>query len=152
MKHAIAYLLIFAIVSALAACAKIRNREELDSKDIQQIRNLKLLNLHEEIYQLYSNAPFRKSDAGNFYSTERIANYWLDSNKRKNQVNSAYYHVIAHIDTVYLDRTLTYLSYMTITRKDGSNFRVYAGGKKPAVKAFFEQAIAHWKASACPCK
>lgn len=137
------------VIFTFTSCNKIYTGEELDSKTIQQINRLGLLNQNEKIYQFYSNAPFRKANAGNFYSSQRIAGYWLDDRKERTQVNFAYYSSIARIDTTYLDKSLTYVSYLTITRKDGSHFKVYVGGKKPAVRTFFRNAIMHWKASTC---
>lgn len=144
-------LLLLTPAALVFSCTKIRTGEELTPAQLRQLRQLGLLNSHERVYQFYSNAPFREASAGNFYSTERIASYWLDADKRKTRVDFAYYRAIARIDTSYLDKTLTYLSYLTITRRDGSSFRVYAGGKKPAVRAFFEQATAQWRASAHLC-
>jgi hypothetical protein len=145
-------MLVLATTIALSACNKIYDGEQLSSKTINRLKSLKLLNSRERIYQFYSNAPSKAAGAGNFYSTERIAHYWLDDDKRKHEVGFAYYKDIAHIDTVYLTKTLTYISYMVITRKDGSQFRVYVGGKKPQVRTFFEHAVAHWKAATCSSK
>lgn len=142
-------ILLLIVSASLLGCSKVYNGEQLSLKTVNRLQILGLLNPGEKIYQFYSNAPNEAAGAGNFYTTERIAHYWLAGDKQKTQVNFAYYQDIARIDTVYLDKALTYVSYMVITRKDGSHFQVYVGGKKPVVSAFFEHATAHWKAAVC---
>ena len=143
------FLLALVVSAGLSGCEKIYDGDRLSPKTSQRLRHIGLLHPGEKIYQFYSNAPNKAAGAGNFYTTERIAHYWLDDNKRKTQVQSAYYKDIVRIDTMPLDKALTYVSYMVVTKKDGSHFQVYVGGKKPAVSAFFEHAIAHWKAATC---
>jgi hypothetical protein len=132
---------------AVSSCEKVYPGYQLSKKTIQRLHHLGLLDADERVYEFYTNVPDKAAGAGNFYTTKRLANYWLDSDKRKNQLNSAYYSEIARIDTMYLDKSLTYISYMTVTKKDSSHFRVFVGGKKPIVRSFFEHAIAHWRAS-----
>jgi hypothetical protein len=144
-----ARLLLLLASFCFVSCEKVYNGEQLSSKTLNRLHSLGLLAPDENIYQFYSNAPNKAAGAGNFYTTQRIANYWLDGDKQKTQINFAYYKDIARIDTVYLDKALTYISYMVVTRKDGSHFQVYVGGKKPVVSSFFEHIIAHWKAATC---
>lgn len=137
------------VASSLGGCEKVYNGEQLSTKTLQRLQRLGLLKPGERVYQFYSNAPNQAAGAGNFYTSERIAQYWLDDDKRKTQLNFAYYKDIARLDTTYLDEALTYVSYLVVTRKDGSQFRVYVGGKKPTVSAFFDHATAHWRAATC---
>lgn len=141
--------ILLTVSAGLSGCSKVYSGEQLSLKTVKRLQNLGLLNPGERIYQFYSNAPNEAAGAGNFYTTQRIAQYWLASDKRKTEVNFAYYQDIVRIDTLYLDKALTYVSYMVVTRKDGSHFQVYVGGKKPVVSAFFEHATAHWKAAVC---
>jgi hypothetical protein len=141
--------LLLLITSSLAGFSKVYNGEQLSPKTLQRLQYLGLLNPGERVYQFYSNAPNQAASAGNFYTSKRIAQYWLDDDKRKTQLNFAYYKDIARLDPTYLDKTLTYVSYLVVTRKDGSQFRVYVGGQKPTVSAFFDHAIAHWRAATC---
>lgn len=131
----------------VSSCEKVYPGYRLSETTIQRLRNLGLLDSNERVYEFYTNAPNKAAGAGNFYTTKRLAHYWLPSDKRKTQLNSAYYAEIARIDTTYLDKSLTYISYMTITKKDSSRFQVFVGGKKPVVRSFFEHAIAHWRAA-----
>ncbi|WP_151088351.1 hypothetical protein [Hymenobacter baengnokdamensis] len=149
--HFIVSPLLWALPAAgcLFSCNKVYEGEQLSPKTSQRLQRLGLLNPGEKIYQFYSNAPNKAAGAGNFYTSERIAQYWLDDDKQKTQLSFAYYKDITRIDTTYLDKTLTYISYMVITRKDGSQFQVYVGGNKLVVSAFFEHSIAHWKAATC---
>jgi hypothetical protein len=143
------WLVVLVATGSLSGCSKVYDGEQLSSKTLARLQRIGLLNPGEKIYQFYSNAPTQAAGAGNFYTSQRIAQYWLASDKRKTQLNFAYYKDIARLDTVYLAEALTYVSYMVVTRKDGSHFRVYVGGTKPTVSSFFEHATAHWRAATC---
>jgi hypothetical protein len=144
-----ALVIVLFATTGLLGCEKIYTGEQLAPRTIKRLQQLRLLNPQEKVYQFYTNAPNKAAGAGSFYTTERIASYWLDKDKRKTQIHFAYYKDIARIDTIYLDKALTYVSYMTVLKRDGSRFQVYVGGKKPIVSAFFEHAMAHWQAAAC---
>ncbi|MBN8685745.1 MAG: hypothetical protein J0M10_01960 [Chitinophagales bacterium] len=132
-------------ITILLSCTnqKIETGQTLKKETTDLIRSLGLLNEGEQIIQYYSN--YKPSRAGSFFTTKRIAHYWLDDNdKSKNDTSSAFYPEIAAIDTTYAVRD-TYAQYMTITKKDSSQFNLYVDGKKHEVRSFFEEAILTWK-------
>jgi hypothetical protein len=138
--------LLLTLATLFVSCSHIHNGKELSSREIQQIKEIGLLNPQEKIYQFYSNAPFNKTNAGNFYSTERIAHYWLDDNKRKTQVNFAYYRDIKRITTTYNPHGDFVIPFITVIKKDSTQFNVYVEGDKSDVKFFFDSCFLHWRA------
>ena len=127
----------------LCSCKnKIETNETLSKKDIQQIQKLNLLDKDEKIYQFYSE--FKNNVAGNFYTDNRMASYWLDEHDTlKNKIEFAYYKDIIKLDTTYFAGT-TYCPYLLVTRKDSSNFKVCVEGKKSEITTFFIDAINKW--------
>jgi hypothetical protein len=102
-----------------------------------------LLDRDEVIYKFYSE--FKNDRAGNFFTNKRIAKYWIDSrHKEKNEISFAFYPDIKSIDTVFY-AGLTYCPYMLITRRDNTQFKVCADGKKSEIKSFFEDAMKLWR-------
>ena len=127
----------------LISCNRIENSKTLDKEDLIYIKNLKLLENGETINNFYSE--YKKKVAGNFYTNRRVATYWIDERSpKKNEINFAYYKDILKIDTVY-NVGLTYTPYISITKIDGSTFKVSVNGNKEEVKNFFEGVIKEWK-------
>jgi len=88
------------ILLLLISCNKIENSKTLDKKDVGYIKSLGLLEDDETIYGFYSQ--FKNSIAGNFFTNQRLASYWIDKrNSKRNIVKFAYYNEIIKIDTVY---------------------------------------------------
>jgi len=139
------YILASILLTSLIACKneKIETGQTLKKETLDLIKSLGLLDDNEQILKYYSN--FEKEKAGNFFTTKRIAHYWLDNHdNEKSDTSFALYKDIAHIDTLY-EVPDTFAPYMTITRKDSSKFRIYIGGKEEEMKSFFEEAIMTWK-------
>ncbi len=133
------------ILLLIISCNKIENGKTLDKKDIEYNKSLKLLEVDETLYGFYSE--FKNSVAGNFFTDQRIASYWIDErNSKKNIVKFAYYNEIIKIDTVY-NVGATYCPYMLVTKANNSTFKVYVDGDKKEIIAFFEGAIQEWKKS-----
>jgi hypothetical protein len=121
---------------------KIETSDTLSKQDIELIQKLKLLDKDERIYKFYSE--FKKNVAGNFYTEKRIASYWLDEHDTsKNKIEFAYYKDIIKIDTTYFAGA-TYCSYLLVTRKDNSNFKICVEGEKLEITEFFNDAINKW--------
>jgi hypothetical protein len=140
MKTAYGFSLL--LIIAACGCYKIRSGDSLSKDNIAYIQGLGLLDKDEHIIQFYSNFKFKA--AGNFYTDKRIAHYWLEAEKPEEcDTSFAYYQNIRAIDTVYYAGA-TYSPYMEITRTNGSKFKVYGGGEKPELKAFFEGAMKLW--------
>jgi hypothetical protein len=139
------YILFILLSATLFSChnQKIESGETLQKETTDLIRSLGMLGENELIIKYYSN--YEQSKAGNFFTTKRIAHYWLDDNHpEKNDTSFAFYSDIAYIDTFYKVPD-TYAPYMTITRKDSTKFNVYVEASKSELKSFFEDALLTWK-------
>lgn len=131
----------------LLSCSnqKIETGQTLKKETADIIRSLGLLGDSEQIIQFYSN--YEQSKAGSFFTNKRIAHYWLDDNdKNKNDTSYAFYPDIVAIDTTVTVPD-TFAPYLTVTKKDSSQFRLYVEGRKSEIRAFFEEAILTWKKS-----
>ena len=127
-----------------SSCNHIETGDTLSQGDIKHIKSLGLLSDDEKIIKFYSE--FRNKVAGNFYTSKRMANYWIDErDKSKTKLNSAFYHEIISIDTVLFAGS-TYCPYMLVTKADSTKFKVCVEGKDEDIRAFFEEAIGLWKA------
>ncbi len=137
------YFSVTLILLLLISCNKIENSKTLDKKDIEYIKSLGLLKEDETIYGFYSQ--FKISVAGNFFTNQRIASYWIDKrNSKRNIVKFAYYNEIIKIDTVY-NVGVTYSPYLLVTKANDSTFNVCVDGEKEEIKAFYEGVIREWK-------
>jgi hypothetical protein len=133
------------ILLIILACNHIETGENLQQKDIILIQQLGLLEKGETIFKFYSED--KAEVAGNFFTNNRIATYWIDeTNKTKDSKSFAFYENIKSIDTVY-NAGLTYSPNLLVKQKDGSTFRVSVNGSRKEIKAFFEDAIAQWSAN-----
>lgn len=122
---------------------KIESGETLKKETTDLIRSLGLLSDGEQIIKYYSN--FDQSNAGSFFTNKRIAHYWLDKHdNRKNDTSFAYYPEIAEI-TMTKAVPDTYAPYMTITRKNNTQFRIYVEGSEKELGSFVEEAIWTWR-------
>ena len=140
-----ASIICLALLLLIYSCNHIKSGDKLSSSERSTIDRLYKLDAREKVDKFYSE---HTSDvAGNFFTNKRIANYWLDKNdKARTAVNFAWYSDIMSIDTVF-NAGATYCPYMLITRKDSSQFKVFADGDKADVNAFFTGAMNNWKRS-----
>ncbi len=129
-------------VCSLIACNKIKSGNELHRQETNYIRQLGLLDDHEQIIKFYSNYKFR--NAGNFFTEKRIAKYWIDKkDSSKTEITYALYNDILSIDSTTAVPS-THCPYLLITRKDSTRFKVFVNGKQTEVKNFFAEAIHKW--------
>ena len=130
------------ILLVSVGCNRIKTGDTLTIIDVKRIQKLDLLDKDEKIYKFYSE--FKNEVAGNFFTNERLAKYWIDErDKTKDQISFAFYPDIESIDTVY-NAGATYSPYMLVTKKDKTQFKVYVDGQRKEVSAFFEEAIKEW--------
>lgn len=138
------YLLFFAVM--LYGCNKIETGDSLTKADKDYINSIILLDKDEYIYNFYSNYTLKT--LGNFYTNKRMVEYAIyPEDTSRNKIHSAFYDQITAIDTVY-NVEATYVPYLAVTKVQGDTmeeFNVYFDGKKPELKAVFEQAINIWK-------
>ena len=127
----------------LIACQDIETGASLDEKTLAQLKEMGLLDENEKIVKYYSN--YTKDKAGNFFTDKKIAHYWLDENDdSKSDISLAYYPEIIRIDTNLNVRGFD-IPYMTVWKKDSTNFRVYIDGTEKEKQDFFNAAINLWK-------
>ncbi len=127
----------------LISCQDIETGKSLNKKTIMLIKDMGLLDNDEKIAKYYSN--YSEDKAGNFFTDKRIAHYWLDENDNsKTDVSFAYYEDIIAIDTNFIVYDFD-IPYMTIWKKDSTNFRVFIDGTEKQKRDFFNEAIDIWK-------
>ncbi len=138
------YIFIF-FIAILVSCNRIESGDKLSKSDISHIENLYNLDESETIINFYSE--FKNSVAGNFYTEQRIASYWIDEeDESKNEINSAYYTERIHIDTV-IYAGATYSPYLKITKGDSSSFKVSFDGEKTELRKIFNDVLSRWNNS-----
>lgn len=130
------------VLMALFACeGGIRNGNELSKKQRAYITELGLLEENEQILMFSSSLDIKTS--GNFFTDKRIAAYWIDDDKTKTSINTAYYEDIDSIKIKDLSHALTYASYLQVFA-DSIRFKVYVDGDSTEVYQFFNEAIDLW--------
>lgn len=130
------------LVFMLCGCVKY-SKQPLTKDDTLRIRKLGLLDKNEKIIKF--TASYKKQVSGNFYTTKRVAHYWIDERyAEKNSINYAYFADIKTIDTTYRTNSSTQASFLTITKMNGSKFRVYISGERNEVENFFKAIINTW--------
>ena len=132
----------------LISCNEIKSGKEVKKETVDLIKSLDLLDKDETIIKYYSNHT--EELAGNFFTNKRIAHYWLVENSRSGiDIDFAYYNDIISIDTTFEVAEFS-VPYMKITKSDSSSFRVFVGGQRSEVEAFFEEAKKEWKNKRSP--
>jgi hypothetical protein len=140
MRHTVVFFLFLFTIS----CNRITPGSSISEIEIKRIQEIGLLDKDETIIRFYSESD---DEAGNFFTEKRLASYWLDKDDpAKTKVSSAYYTDIKSIDTIH-NAGATYCPYLKVTKNDGATFKVCADGEKEEIKAFFEEAMAKWKAN-----
>lgn len=135
-------ILIFSISVCFSSC-RLSENDKLNDSDIEFIKDLGLLENEEEI--LVFSTSLTKKINGNFASDKRIAAYWIDKKAGENSFVYAYYKDIENIESIDLTETWTYSSYLIITKKDDSKFKVYIDGDKEKCVSFVTTTINTWK-------
>lgn len=140
-KKKMKYTIIF-FVAILISCNRIENGNKLSKSDIKRIESLYKLDKSETIINFYTE--FKNSVAGNFYTEQRIASYWIDEkDETKNKINSSYFTEIKQIDTVIYAGAI-YSPYLKITKVNNSSFNVCFDGEKKELRKIFNDVLNHW--------
>lgn len=129
------------IFSSLISCSLIDSNRKLNDSDLRYIENLGLLNKEENVLYFSSSGSIKQS--GNFITNKRIASYWIDKDTSKSYKESAYYSDIIELDSINLTDAWTVNSYLIITKKDNSKFKVYIN--KDKYYKFSESAFDNWE-------
>ncbi len=129
----------------MISCFNNKNETTLMKEDQLFIRELGILDSLEEIELFESNGGFKGfKQSGNFITDKRIASYWIEDGEK--EVHSAFFSTeIDSISQTDLVSKLTYASYLTIYKTDGSSFKVYVDADSIRTYQFFNKARANWE-------
>jgi hypothetical protein len=116
-------------------------QKTVDKEEQTFIRKLGLLEDGETIEQFFGSNSFQHS--GSFFTNRRIAYFYIDEDER--EVVSARYNEIDSIVLTDKTKAVTYASYLTVYKKDQTNFAVYADLDSANLYAFFNAAEANLK-------
>ena len=132
------------IAVTLLSCAHHSKKgNDLSVSDIKYIKGLHILQDNETIMLFDTQADLKTS--GNFFTDKRLASYWIDKrDSTKNSVRFAFYTEIDSLQTTDLTKSLTYASFLNISKHDGTSFKVYIDGDSTEVWKFFNLAITTW--------
>lgn len=134
-------ILILLIIN-LIGCTLIKNDNKLSESDLKYIRSLGMIDEDENILKFSNSMNIKTS--GNFITDKRIASYWIDKDDNKSYKDFAFYSDIVKIDSVDNTNALTYASYLEITKRDSSRFKVYIDGDKDKYHSFIRIANTKW--------
>lgn len=136
---------LFGLQFFLLSCSNDINENTLSTKDLEFIQGLGILDSNEIIEMFECNGGFSGTkQSGNFITNKRIANYWIVDDQR--EINSALFHSeIDSITSTDLVTKLTYASYLTVYKKDGSTFNVYVDADSARTYQFFNKAMDTWE-------
>ena len=133
------------MLSGILISCSDKNETNLKASEHEFIQDLGILGSKEEI-QLFENNDGWKdvTKSGNFITDRRIAAYWIEDGEK--DVHSAFFE--NEIDSMSLadnHTALTYASYVTIYKTDGTLFKVYVDADSARVHEFFNKARSNWE-------
>lgn len=139
-------LLLLAIpVGILFSCAENKTERNLTPGERKFIESLGILDLKEEV-RLFENNDGSEdvTKSGNFITDKRIAAYWIKGVDQ--EIHSAFFeNEIDSISQTDNHTALTYASYVTVYKTDGSSFNVYIDADSARTYEFFNKARANWE-------
>lgn len=139
-------LLLLAIpVGILFSCAENKTERNLTTGERKFIESLGILELKEEV-QLFENNDGSEdvTKSGNFITDKRIAGYWIEDGKK--EIYSAFFeNEIDSLSQTDNHKALTYASYLTVYKTDGSSFKVYVDADSTRTYEFFNKAFSNWE-------
>lgn len=139
-------LLLLAIpVGILFSCAENKTERNFTPGERKFIESLGILDLKEEV-RLFENNDGSEdvTKSGNFITDKRIAAYWIKGVDQ--EIHSAFFeNEIDSISQTDNHTALTYASYVTVYKTDGSSFNVYIDADSARTYEFFNKARANWE-------
>lgn len=139
-------LLLLAIpVGIMFSCVEDKTESNLLTGERKFIEDLGILDLKEEV-QLFENNDGSEdvTKSGNFITNKRIAGYWIEDGKK--EIYSAFFeNEIDSLSQTDNHTALTYASYLTIYKTDGSSFKVYVDADSARTFEFFNKARSNWE-------
>jgi hypothetical protein len=139
-RHVLIFLVSLAI---LFSCAENKTESNLMAGERKFIEDLGILDLKEEV-QLFENNDGSEdvTKSGNFITNKRIAGYWIEDGNK--EVHSAFFeNEIDSLSQTDNHTKLTYASYLTVYKTDGSSFKVYVDADSTRTFEFFNKARAN---------
>jgi hypothetical protein len=149
--HTINCLVGFALLAVLFTTCNTgaKRGKYISEKDIQYIRKLGLLDNDENIILFDAQGATLRygiKQGGSFFSDKRIAGYWIAQDERqKTKIDYAFYKDIDSIALKDRSTALTYSSYLTVYKHDGTKFRAYIDGNRKKINYFYKSALEEWK-------
>lgn len=142
LKVKLCFFLIPFLVISCSQSAK--NESNLTASEIQFIQDLGLLNKNEQIEVFESNGGFEGiKQSGNFITNERMASYWIED--QDSSIYSAYFKEIDSLKLTDLVSKMTYSSFITVYKSDGSEFKVYVDADSTRTYEFYHKANENFK-------
>jgi hypothetical protein len=138
-------LLLILPLGILISCAENKTEQNLMAGERKFIEGLGILELKEEV-QLFENNDGSEdvTKSGNFITGKRIASYWIEDGKK--EVYSAFFeNEIDSMSQTDNPTALTYASFVTVYKTDGSSFKVYIDADSTRTFEFFNKARSNWE-------
>jgi hypothetical protein len=138
-------LLLFIPVGILFSCAENKTERNLTTGERKFIESLGILDLKEEV-RLFENNDGSEdvTKSGNFITDRRIAAYWIKGVDQ--EIHSAFFeNEIDSISQTDNHTALTYASYVTVYKTDGSSFKVYVDADSTRTFEFFNKVRSNWE-------
>ncbi|TSJ47952.1 hypothetical protein [Fluviicola chungangensis] len=144
MKH-IHILFWFISIGIFSACAEDKTENNLETGERTFIEELGILDPGEEMEMFECNSGFDDvTKSGNFITNRRIASYWIEDGKK--EIHSALFgNEIDSLSQTDNHTKLTYASFVTVYKTDGSSFNVYIDKDSTRVHDFFNKAQTNWE-------
>lgn len=141
-----AHIFYFLVLSAIMiSCTEDKTENNLMTGERKFLEGLGILDLKEEIELFECNSGNEDvTESGSLITARRIAGYWIEDNKK--EVYSAFFDgEIDSISQTDNHTALTYASYLTVYKTDGSSFEVYFDTDSARTYQFFNQARGNWE-------
>lgn len=136
--------LISTLLFAVSCGWKAKNESNLTPKDLQFIRELRILDSNETILLFETNGDFSGlKQSGNFITNKRVASYWIENNVK--ELNFAFY---SHIDSLKLNsrtNAVTLASSITIFANDKTTFELYIDADSARLNQFYDKTLEIWQ-------
>lgn len=132
-------------VGILFSCAENKTERNLTIGEHKFLEELGILEAKEEVQLFENNDGYEDvAKSGNFITNKRIASYWIKDDEK--EVSTAFFeNEIDSISQTDNHTALTYASYVTVYKTDGSSFKVYVDADSARTYEFFNKARSNWE-------
>lgn len=139
------YFKLLLLLSGILISCSDKNETNLKADELEFIQGLGILDPKEKIELFENNEGWNDATkSGNFITDKRIASYWIEDGEK--EVYSAFFeNEIDSISQTDNHTALTYASYVTVYKNDGTSFKVYIDADSARVNDFFNKARSNWE-------